>query len=150
MAFIRLYYVLYSGGYIPVYPTRNPLYSLQLSSLHHLLSLHLLMRVPSHSRPSLNDNHTRQSIVCSQKCNLVYFMTDHMPDLMRVVRHGLEVKAVVDHYIDQCSGFFGLRESIEESAIKAEEATDEQQRWRYIEQGWYSLFYLATGLSELA
>ncbi|KIJ51469.1 hypothetical protein M422DRAFT_157971 [Sphaerobolus stellatus SS14] len=59
--------------------------------------------------------------------------------VMRVVRHGLEVKATVDSYIDQCSGFFNLRESIEEAAIRAEEASDEQQRNRYIERGIHNL-----------
>ena len=60
-------------------------------------------------------------------------------DVMRVVRHGLEVKGVVDSYIDQCSGYFNLRESIEEAAIHAEEATDEQMRHRHIERGVHSL-----------
>jgi hypothetical protein len=56
-------------------------------------------------------------------------------DVLRVVRHGLDVKAAVDSAIDQCAQFFNLRDSIEDAALRAEEAMDDQQRRRHIERG---------------
>ena len=56
-------------------------------------------------------------------------------DVLRVVRHGREVKAAVDSAIDRCAQFFNLRDSIEDAVLGAEEATDEHQKRRHVERG---------------
>jgi len=48
-------------------------------------------------------------------------------DLLRVIRKGPAVKRAVDEAIDRCSAVLNLRDAIEDSRVRAEEATDERQ-----------------------
>ncbi len=50
-------------------------------------------------------------------------------------RKGLDVKNIVDDTIDQCDVFYNLRDSIEESRIRAEQATDEKQKKLHTQKG---------------
>ena len=59
-------------------------------------------------------------------------------DLLRVIRKGPTVKRAVDDAIDQCSEVFNLRDSIEESRVLAEQATDEQKKKSYAQRGVFS------------
>ncbi|KAJ8072928.1 hypothetical protein PM082_016488 [Marasmius tenuissimus] len=52
-------------------------------------------------------------------------------NLLRVIRTGLKVKNTVDATIDQCAAVYNLRDSIEESRLQAEEATDKQTRKKH-------------------
>jgi hypothetical protein len=45
------------------------------------------------------------------------------------------VKNIVDDAIDQCSTVFNLRDSIEESRNRAEQATDEKQKRIHAQKG---------------
>ena len=56
-------------------------------------------------------------------------------DLLRVIRKGPVVKAAVDDAIDQCAEVFNLRDSIEESRIRAEQATDEREKRSFAQKG---------------
>ncbi|KAF5327539.1 hypothetical protein D9619_004360 [Psilocybe cf. subviscida] len=47
-------------------------------------------------------------------------------NLLRVIRKGPAVKRAVDDAIDRCSAVYNLREAIEESRVRAEEATDDK------------------------
>ncbi|KAH7106320.1 inositol hexakisphosphate-domain-containing protein [Auriculariales sp. MPI-PUGE-AT-0066] len=49
-------------------------------------------------------------------------------NLLRVIRRGLSVKLAVDNAIDACSAMYNLREAIEDSRVRAEEASDEKDR----------------------
>ncbi|KAL0572602.1 hypothetical protein V5O48_009363 [Marasmius crinis-equi] len=53
-------------------------------------------------------------------------------NLLRVVRAGLKIKNDVDATIDQCAMVYNLRDSIEESRLQAEEATDKQTRKKHV------------------
>ncbi|ORX58097.1 hypothetical protein DM01DRAFT_319996 [Hesseltinella vesiculosa] len=55
--------------------------------------------------------------------------------LLRVIRHGLENKGVVDHVIDMCAVVLNLRESIESLHIQAENETDQEKRTRLLKSG---------------
>ncbi|KAK7031227.1 hypothetical protein VNI00_013643 [Paramarasmius palmivorus] len=59
-------------------------------------------------------------------------MTKHsyqvINNLLRVIRGGLKVKSVVDAAIDQCAVVYNLRDSIEESRLQAEQASDDAAR----------------------
>lgn len=57
-------------------------------------------------------------------------------DLLRVIRKGPAVKSTVDNAIDQCAQVLNLRDSIEESRSRAEQATDDRQRRQYAHKGW--------------
>ena len=59
-------------------------------------------------------------------------------DLLRVIRKGPAIKDIVDDAIDQCSAVFNLRDSIEESRNRAEQATDEKQKRMHAQKGWSS------------
>ena len=50
------------------------------------------------------------------------------PGVLRVVRKGPAIKNEVDDAIDLCGGVFNLRDSIEESRARCEQATDERQK----------------------
>ncbi|KAG6832796.1 hypothetical protein H0H92_009414 [Tricholoma furcatifolium] len=60
-------------------------------------------------------------------------------NLLRVIRKGPRVKNAVDDAIDQCSAVLNLRESIEESRNKAEQATDEKQKRSFAQKGLHNL-----------
>ncbi|KAF9067827.1 inositol hexakisphosphate-domain-containing protein [Rhodocollybia butyracea] len=49
-------------------------------------------------------------------------------NLLRVFRGGVTIKDTVDNVIDQCAVVYNLRESIEESRVQAEQATDDKQK----------------------
>ncbi|KAE9405167.1 hypothetical protein BT96DRAFT_916343 [Gymnopus androsaceus JB14] len=49
-------------------------------------------------------------------------------NLLRIFRGGITVKETVDNAIDQCAVVNNLRDSIEESRVQAEQATDEKQK----------------------
>ncbi|KAF8577784.1 hypothetical protein K439DRAFT_1417887 [Ramaria rubella] len=93
------------------------------TSKRHLLSLATIQPPEEVERPPTPAYHSYKAI----------------NNVLRVVRHGLEVKAAVDRAIDQCARFFNLRDSIEDAALRAEEATDEQQSRRHIERGVHNL-----------
>lgn len=59
----------------------------------------------------------------------------NMLDLLRVIRKGPAVKSAVDEAIDQCSIVYNLRDAIEESRARAEEATDERQKRIHAQKG---------------
>jgi hypothetical protein len=61
------------------------------------------------------------------------------PDLLRVIRKGPAVKGAVDDAIDRCSTVLNLREAIDDSRIRAEEATDERQHRLHTSKGKVSL-----------
>jgi hypothetical protein len=48
--------------------------------------------------------------------------------VLRVVRKGPAIKNEVDDAIDLCAEVFNLRDSIEESRVRCEQATDEKQK----------------------
>ena len=52
-----------------------------------------------------------------------------------MIRKGPAVKDIVDDAIDQCSAVFNLRDSIEESRNRAEQATDEKQKRMHAQKG---------------
>ncbi|KAJ3797672.1 inositol hexakisphosphate-domain-containing protein [Lentinula aff. detonsa] len=49
-------------------------------------------------------------------------------NLLRVFRGGITIKETVDNAIDQCAVVYNLRDSIEESRVQAEQATDDKQK----------------------
>ena len=55
-------------------------------------------------------------------------------DLLRVIRNGLMVKDAVDAAIDQCSDVYNLRDSIEDSRMRAEQASNDQTRKSYAQR----------------
>lgn len=57
------------------------------------------------------------------------------PDVLRVVRKGPAIKNEVDDAIDLCGEVFNLRESVEESRARCEQATDERQRKEFASKG---------------
>ncbi|KAF9048553.1 inositol hexakisphosphate-domain-containing protein [Panaeolus papilionaceus] len=56
-------------------------------------------------------------------------------NLLRVIRKGPAVKSAVDDAIDQCSAVYNLRDAIEDSRARAEEATDEKQKKIHTSKG---------------
>ena len=52
-----------------------------------------------------------------------------------MIRKGPTVKDIVDDAIDQCSAVYNLRDSIEESRNRAEQATDEKQKRIHAQKG---------------
>ncbi|PPQ64598.1 hypothetical protein CVT26_001996 [Gymnopilus dilepis] len=60
-------------------------------------------------------------------------------NLLRVIRKGPAVKSAVDDAIDRSSAVYNLRDSIEESRIRAEEAADEKQKRLHTSKGIYNL-----------
>lgn len=58
-----------------------------------------------------------------------------LPDLLRVFRGGVTIKDTVDNVIDQCAVVYNLRESIEESRVQAEQATDDKQKRAHAQKG---------------
>nr|XP_018260510.1 uncharacterized protein I303_07432 [Kwoniella dejecticola CBS 10117]OBR82668.1 hypothetical protein I303_07432 [Kwoniella dejecticola CBS 10117] len=58
---------------------------------------------------------------------------------LRVVRHGLDVKQAVDEAIDATSTQFNLREAIEDTRQKAQEAQDPTVKRKLTEKGLYHL-----------
>ncbi|PAV16188.1 metal ion binding oxidoreductase [Pyrrhoderma noxium] len=60
-------------------------------------------------------------------------------NLLRVIRNGLMVKDAVDAAIDQCSDVYNLRDSIEDSRMRAEQASNDQTRKSYAQRGLYNL-----------
>ncbi|KAK1923782.1 inositol hexakisphosphate-domain-containing protein [Papiliotrema laurentii] len=58
---------------------------------------------------------------------------------LRVIRSGLEVKRVVDEAIDATATHFNLRDTIEDLRVKAEEATDPEEKQRNVERAIYHL-----------
>jgi hypothetical protein len=59
----------------------------------------------------------------------------HMKDLLRVIKHGLQVKGIVDEAIEACAQVFNLHKAIEEARIAAEETTDEREKRKEIQRG---------------
>lgn len=68
------------------------------------------------------------------------------------------MKSVVDDAIDQCAEVFNLRDSVEVSRVRAEQANDEQQKRQYAHRGKYAIIHLykqcltslvSTGLQNL-
>jgi len=57
------------------------------------------------------------------------------PDVLRVVRKGPAIKNEVDDAIDLCAGVINLRDSIEESRARCEQATDERQKKAFANRG---------------
>ncbi|PPQ64143.1 hypothetical protein CVT24_008773 [Panaeolus cyanescens] len=60
-------------------------------------------------------------------------------NLLRVIRKGPAVKSAVDDAIDQCSAVYNLRDAIEDSRARAEEATDEKQKKIHTSKGLQNL-----------
>ncbi|KAF8150729.1 inositol hexakisphosphate-domain-containing protein [Crassisporium funariophilum] len=60
-------------------------------------------------------------------------------NLLRVIRKGPAVKSAVDDAIDQCSTVYNLRDSIEDSRVRAEQATDEKQKRIHTSKGLQNL-----------
>ena len=58
-----------------------------------------------------------------------------MKDLLRVIKHGLQVKGTVDKAIEACAQVFNLHKAIEDARIAAEETTDEREKRREIQRG---------------
>ncbi|KAI0783947.1 inositol hexakisphosphate-domain-containing protein [Irpex lacteus] len=56
-------------------------------------------------------------------------------NLLRVIRKGHTVKNVVDDAIDQCAEVYNLRDSIEDSRIRAEQATDDRAKKQFAQRG---------------
>ncbi|KAI0342721.1 hypothetical protein BDW22DRAFT_1357208 [Trametopsis cervina] len=56
-------------------------------------------------------------------------------NLLRVIRKGHTVKNAVDDAIDQCAEVYNLRDSIEESRIRAEQTSDERLKRQYAQRG---------------
>lgn len=54
---------------------------------------------------------------------------------MRVIRKGPAVKTTVDDAIDQCAAVSNLRDSIEESRNRAEQAADEKHKRAHLQKG---------------
>ncbi|KAI9192964.1 inositol hexakisphosphate-domain-containing protein [Polychytrium aggregatum] len=55
--------------------------------------------------------------------------------LLRVIRNGLECKAVVDNIVDNCGACLNMRDSIESWRLKAESADSEEQRRQAVRKG---------------
>ena len=88
----------------------------------------------------LIDTHTKLSIVSAFIILICYridtnFDTNISIDLLRVIRNGLMVKDAVDAAIDQCSDVYNLRDSIEDSRMRAEQASNDQARKSYAQRG---------------
>lgn len=60
-------------------------------------------------------------------------------NLLRVVRRGPAVKNTVDDAIDRCAIVYNVRESIEESRSRAEQAADEKQKRAHAQRGVHNL-----------
>lgn len=61
-------------------------------------------------------------------------------NLLRVIRKGPKVKLTVDNAVDLCTvDLFNLRESIEESRMQAEQATDEAKKRLHAQKGLQNL-----------
>lgn len=59
-------------------------------------------------------------------------------DLLRVIRMGHSVKNAVDDAIDQCAEVFNLRDSIEQSRMRAEQVQDERSKKQFAQKGMYA------------
>lgn len=70
-------------------------------------------------------------------------VSKHSPDLLRVIRKGPAVKRAVDDAIDRCSAVYNLREAIEESRVRAEEATDDKLIRLHTSKGMYTVCRLS-------
>ncbi|GJJ08366.1 hypothetical protein Clacol_002580 [Clathrus columnatus] len=118
---------------------RSTLASIILSMVRHWLdipsTIHSNLPTPLGMLPSFLSD-APESIRDKDIKRYSYKAINH---ILRVVRHGLEVKVTVDTIIDHCSKYFNLRESIEEAATNAEETSDPQQKQRYIEKGMFFL-----------
>ncbi|KAJ3508107.1 hypothetical protein NLJ89_g5936 [Agrocybe chaxingu] len=60
-------------------------------------------------------------------------------NLLRVIRKGPAVKNAVDDAIDRCSAAYNLRDAIEDSRVRAEEASDDVQRRVHTTKGLLNL-----------
>ncbi len=85
-----------------------------------------------------NDRHSYQTI--NSKNSKIYLLTfpvctNELIDLLRVIRKGHTVKNVVDDAIDQCAEVYNLRDSIEDSRIRAEQATDDRAKKQFAQRG---------------
>ncbi|KAF8734647.1 hypothetical protein AX14_003198 [Amanita brunnescens Koide BX004] len=60
-------------------------------------------------------------------------------NLLRVVRKGPRVKNTVDDAIDQCAAVINLRNTIEETRVRAEQATNSSEQKLYAHRGLQSL-----------
>ncbi|KAF8969228.1 inositol hexakisphosphate-domain-containing protein [Flammula alnicola] len=60
-------------------------------------------------------------------------------NLLRVIRKGPDVKSAVDDAVDRCSAVYNLRDAIEDSRVRAEEATDEKQTRLHTAKGLQNL-----------
>jgi hypothetical protein len=70
--------------------------------------------------------------------------------VLRVVRKGPAVKNAVDEAIDMCAEVFNLRDSIEESRIKAEQAKDNMTRKNYAQRGMFYFLSLKTAINSIS
>ncbi|KAF9561985.1 hypothetical protein CPC08DRAFT_707027 [Agrocybe pediades] len=60
-------------------------------------------------------------------------------NLLRVIRKGPAVKNAVDDAIDRCSAVYNLRDAIDESRVRAEDASDDRQRRMHTSKGLHNL-----------
>jgi hypothetical protein len=86
-----------------------------------------------------NDRHSYQTINSAQPPYdyqlIVRFSSHIVSDLLRVIRKGHTVKNAVDDAIDQCAEVYNLRDSIEDSRIRAEQTSDERLKRQHAQRG---------------
>lgn len=81
-----------------------------------------------HDSPQMRDN---ADVAPPTAAGVVRRQYGPILSLLRVLRHGLECKTIVDHTIDACGEVFNIRESIQRNRVKAERTADESLQKKY-------------------
>ena len=78
---------------------------------------------------------TNQKISSQENLSPVHMQYPVIHSLLRVIRNGLECKAIVDDCIDKCAQIMNLRVAIDNWRSQAEQATEDNVRRRAVQKG---------------
>ncbi|KAF5391632.1 hypothetical protein D9757_002462 [Collybiopsis confluens] len=122
---------------------RSTLASIILSLIRQWLDSHRPLKTPTTPRMNGMLNLTMSSTTAPQVTEkpAPKFRTSYqiINNLLRVLRGGIPIKETVDNAIDQCAVVYNLRDSIEESRMQAEEATDDKQKRAFAQKALQNL-----------
>ncbi|KIK55186.1 hypothetical protein GYMLUDRAFT_48165 [Collybiopsis luxurians FD-317 M1] len=122
---------------------RSTLASIILTLIRQWLDAHRPLKTPTSPRLNGMFNLTMTTTATSQaaeksspKSRTSYQIINN---LLRVFRGGITIKETVDNAIDQCAVVYNLRDSIEESRMQAEQATDDKQKRAHAQKALHNL-----------